>query len=224
MQRFCSLAFCTLWWYDLTLEGNGGDLLLDKYSFCPNDLPEPFNDSCTCFLQGHWGKTIWMPPITLFFFNLSTNGTHARFSLKRPCIPCLGLSDALQLVSDIIWEHFWLFFHFMKDKHWFGQARKQADQIKDFSDDFPKISRWGEGSLFHLQSSVGVGSGCFGMWISGMIFAKVRKRVGFPTGVHCPQLCPECPWNCCCPRRKECKVSIESTLQLHCRSLQYLQQ
>ena len=52
------------------------------------------------------------------------------------------------------------------------------------------------------------------------LFLQVRKRVGFRTGVHCPQLCPECPWNRCCPRRKECKVSIESTLRLHCRSLQ----
>ena len=28
----------------------------------------------------------------------------------------------------------------------------------------------------------------FGMWISRIIFARVRKRLGFRTGVHCPQL------------------------------------
>ena len=61
---------------------------------------------------------------------------------------------------------------------------------------------------------------CWNVDLRNDLLQQVRKRVGFRTGVHCPQLCPECPWNRCCPRWKECKVSIESTLRLHCWSLQ----
>lgn len=128
------LLFCILYalmvWFDLG--GKRWWFAVGQIHFLSKRSSWAFQRLLYMFPPRTLGKTIWMPPITLFFFNLSTNGTHARFSLKRPCIPCLGLSDALQLVSDIIWEHFWLFFHFMKDKHWFGQARKQADQIKDF--------------------------------------------------------------------------------------------